>query len=273
MPLPSSITATLLLSHPAQIDSEALCTALAARIGPELGTLECRTWRGAPLLSAPKAHVLVQPRDLPLTGHRFDTALDSQLLDVLHEDPDSVIGQHRAAVTLSVGTGAEPSPSDTPPSPTQDVFDQLLILGHGAASQLAQQNATLAVHWQQSGQFLSAERFAAMSRMLFPLPLFLHPRPEIRQDGRKAWLSLELFGATELIGRSLRSAPAPVAFDWLAPRLFALVSHLRADPGAADGGLTFATAPGERFRLREDADGGLTVHVEMKDGKLLPVAP
>ncbi len=273
MPLPSSITATLLLSRPAKIDSEALCKALAARMGPDFEELSCRTWRGAPLLSAPLAHVLVQPRDLPVAGNRFEKALASGLLPLLREDPGSAIAQHRAAVTVTVGTGAEPAPADAAPPATQDSFDQLLILCHHSTTRLAQENATLAVHWAQSEQFLSADRFGAMSRMLFPLPLFLHPRPEIRHAGRWDWLSLDVAGAEDLVGQRLRSAPAPVEFAWLMPRLLALVSHLRADKTAAGGGLTFATAPGERFRLSENGDQGLTVHVEMKDGHPVPAAP
>ena len=270
MHLPYEITTTLLLPRPAQIDVDQLRIALGRRLGAQFPQFEETTHRLEPLLTASNLHLFLQARDLPVPEGRLTEALSSRLPDILLDDPATPAASHRAAVTVTAGFGPEPRAKGDAPvkSLPQQAFDQLLILGHVAATHLARQVHPLAIHWGQSEQILSPARFDAMADILFPLPLFLHPHPTREEHDGIDWLALEVRGASHLIGAPLRTAPAPVSFHWMMARVYAFVSHLRATGQKAAAGMAFATAEGERFTLQQDADGSVSMVLEVLDGEV-----
>lgn len=268
--LPTEISATLLLARPVELDLDALSHGLEARLGPDFSGFRERRWHQLPILSAPRFHLRLAARDLPLTKDRLPADIGTGLAELLGDDSHASLACHRAALTLTVGAGHTPPERDERVRvPTRELFDQMLILAHAAATRIASESHALAVHWGQSNQMLSAMRFAAMGAMLFPLPLFLNPRPdpEVAEPG---WTALEIEGAFHIIGRPLRTAPAPVDLAWIMPRVYALVSHLRATGQEVRDGMAFATGDGERFVLRLDKGDGICVVPEMKDGRPLP---
>ncbi|RYH09276.1 hypothetical protein [Tropicimonas sp. IMCC6043] len=271
MPLPTEITATLLLARPAQFDLDALRDGIEAQLGPACSGLRERRWRHEPLLSSARLHLRLSARDLPLAEERLPSDIGTGLAAFLGDDPNGCFARHRAALTLTVGAGPLPAEKGAAVEPTTpELFDQMLMVAHAAATRIARTNHALALHWEQSNQILSASRFAAMGAMLFPLPLFLHPRPFQQEDEDPAWLSLEIEGAVDLVGRPLRTAPAPVELGWIIPRVYALVSHLRATGQQVRNGMAFATCDDERFQIRLEEDGGMCLVLLEKDGRPVP---
>lgn len=268
MTLPSKITTTLLLSRPARFDIARLRRVVEARLAPESPVFSDRRWRHEPLLSSEEMYLWVSARDLPLADERMAGALSSGLPEMLHEDHGACIARHRAAITLTIGTG--PDPESGGHAPSQQAYDRLLIVAHAAATQVAEACHPLAIHWGQSDQIFSSARFRAMSGMMFPLPLFLHPRPRLHRIDETDWLSLDIVGADQILGCRVRTAPAPVSLSWMLHRVYALASHLRARGQSLDDGTAFATGDGERFTLRTEADGGLVMVLEEKDGVPVP---
>ena len=271
MPLPRNISTTLLLSRPARVDLGQLRRALESRLAPNCPDFSEMEWRRKPLLCSKDMHLLLGARDLPVGDERLDSALCSGLSALLREDPAASVARHRAALTITVGVGSDPEDGrKRPAGPTQELFDRMLILAHAAANRLAHDLHPLALHWSQSDQIVSPSRFAAMSGMLFPLPLFLHARPERFERGNgESWLGLEIGGARHLIGHGLRTAPAPVDLAWMMQRVYAFVAHLRATGQTLEDGTAFAMAEGERFVLRRDGESGMClVLTELNGAKL-----
>ncbi|NDR57187.1 hypothetical protein [Aliiruegeria sabulilitoris] len=272
MPLPTEISTTLLLPRPARFDMGQIHAALEARMSTNCPPFERLDWHQTQLLSSPDLHLQLRARDLPLLDDRFDSALSSELAGMMHDDLSVAVARHRASVTLRVGTGPRPQPRGQAfPPPSHAIYECMLILAHTAATQLAQGCHPLAVHWAQSDQLLSPGRFSAMGNMLFPLPLFLHPRPSCREKAGEEWISLDVEGAQHLLDRTLSTEYAPVSLPWMMQRVYAFVAHLRATGLAVSDGMEFATAEGERFRVRIDERGAIRLRLEELHGK--PISP
>ncbi|SDI94427.1 hypothetical protein [Aliiruegeria lutimaris] len=268
MPLPTEISTTLLLPRPARFDMGKVHAALEARMSANCPPFERLDWHQTQLLSSSNLHLQLRTRDLPISDGQFDSALSSELAGMMHDDLSVAIARHRASVTLRVGTGPRPKPrGQTCPPPSHAVYECMLILAHTAATQVARDCHPLAVHWAQSDQLLSPARFSAMSNMLFPLPLFLHPRPTCREEAGEEWISLDVEGAQHLLDRPLGTDYAPVSLPWMMQRVYAFVAHLRATSLAVSDGMEFATAEGERFRVRLDVHGAIRLRLEELHGK------
>lgn len=272
MPLPRRFETALLLDGPSTADLTGLADVLNEVLGPT--GLSFNIDAEAPhLLTAGSLHIVVEAMTTPLDAEKLARTLDSGFHDILHEDWAGWAQSHKAALLLTIGEGASP---DAPPNalsdgPMRELFDQMLTVGHVATTRLCGELEPIAIWWGQSNQLFAPDRFLAMADMLFPLPVYLHPRPfsSGRTDGEMQVIGYELDGAETIIGLGLKMNEAPARLDWLVERGFAFVAHLRALGDLPEHGETFGVEPGERFRIAHGTDGKVTLTLKERDEVLV----
>lgn len=271
-PDPAAIMVNLLMSKAAPVRMRALADTLNEVMGPsELRFAEADSRTGL-LLSAGRLHLLIEGSRRPLAPARLAGALDSDLGVLLGESWADLVQRHRAAVTLTVGFGPDPAAVPAPGlRADREQVELMLTVAHVAATFLTTDCAPLAVHWAPCDQIFAPKRFLAMADMLFPLPLFLHPRPirSARFDGAHQSVGFDLLGARALIGCPLRFREAPARFDWLVERALAFVAHARAMGAPLPPGDSFGTAEGERIAVEAAPEGGLALVLKERDGILM----
>jgi hypothetical protein len=261
-----------LMEGDASFDAPVLVATLNDVLGPAGLAFARAESRAGLLVSAGRLHLMLDGQERPLPAARLAGARGSGLGAILGEDWEPAIAAHRGALTLAVGPGPAPDAvQELAPRQDQELTDLMLTVAHVAASHLAAETGPLALHWGQSDQLFLPGRFLAMADMLFPLPVFLHPRPTAsgRTDGHAACVGFDLIGAETLLGRPLRFAEAPARLDWLVLRAYALVAHLRAAGEWPAEGDSFGTAPGERITVTHAADGGLVLTLTEREGELV----
>lgn len=262
------LAADLLLPREPVIQVAALTAMLNDIMGPAGLTFE-RTAAHEVELSAGRLHLQLTPRETPLSKAHFARTNDSTYGHMLGEDWEGAIRAHRATLTVTVCPGAD---EDDVAVVDEDLQELMLSVAHVTVTYLANAMPPLAVHWVPTGQLFTPVRLMAMSDMLFPLPLFVHPVPETsgRTDGEVQVVGFELRGASELIGTRLRMREAPARLDWLVERALAFVDHARAMGGPIPPGDTFGCTEGEVFEVTEDPlTGGLALTLKERDGMLV----
>jgi hypothetical protein len=281
MSLPDHISVALLLPRPASVDVRKLRSHLNGIMSASGMRFDTFAARHGVTLAADGLSIELRERDLPLIPSRLEPALSSGLQDYLNEDWSELVALHRAAITLdlrrtpirrtkaSLGGGEAVAPAAPAPH-SRETMDLMLMAGHVAAAYMTRTARPVAIYWGASQRIFPTPRFRAMEAMLFPLPLFLHPRP-VRElaDDRQTLPEFELLGAPSLIGCSLRVAPARMRFDWMMKRVLAFVAHVRANNGILSDGSSFGLEEGERFTVRRTSDGG--VGLVLAERKGLPV--
>lgn len=281
MTLPDRISVALLLARPFAIDPASLRVQLNTVLGPSGMHFNQRPARHGVSLETEGLTVELRERDLPLPQARLKPALDSGLPGLLHEKWADLAAHHRAAISIDLicDPNARMNASSTGRSGTRpageasrEMFDLVLMAAHASANALVHRSRPLAVHWGPTDRIFPTARILAMQQMLFPLPLFLHPRPAgTPSDDPKMLPELEIGGAEALIGTSLRVAPARVRFDWMMTRVLALVTHIRASQSLPADGTAFGLADGERLIVRHTPQGGLGLVLTERNGR--PMLP
>ncbi|PRY26882.1 hypothetical protein CLV78_101986 [Aliiruegeria haliotis] len=269
MPLSNQVSATLLLPRPATFTAERLLERVNDGLSGAGVHFRLRETPRGILLTSDTIHVQVMARDLPVQDRRFEAALTSDLPRLLGEDWAELVAEHRASVKICAGPG--PRPGETPGTgpelgkqDRQDLADLMMLACHEVAVRMAETCPPLAVHWNQSQQILTPERFAAVANMRFPLPLFLHGRPTETGPGG---LGLRIVGAEALVGHALEISPVARPHDWLMSRVLAFVSFLRARGHVPADGSAFGVEDGERIVVRRTDGGGIRLVVEAHGGK------
>lgn len=254
------VDAALLFDRAVSVPKTALREMLNEIMGPsDLTFAECEGHDGL-LLSAGRLHIQVAGRSGKLPEARTAPALQSRLPHILGEDWRGAVRYHTGAITLSAGLG--PDPRTLPAldeARAAEALDLLRTVVHVAATYMASCERPMAVLWDGSEQMFGPDRFLAMGDMLFPLPLFLHPKPTA--DARESELGFDLIGAEDLIGMPLTMEPAEEPFGWLVGRALAFVAHARAQGSPLPVGDSFGLASGERFDILRSPEGGLALRL------------
>ena len=271
MSLPRKITATLLLHRPPKIGVSDLLKTLNDVLAPAGVQFERKSSLSGTVLSSGGVHAVIRLRDVPVPESRLTSALSSELQTVLREDWNGLVVRHNASVTISVGMGPEPGALDDigdshEGRSLRELFELMLIVGHVATTHLTRVCSPLAIHWEQSDQIFVPVRFLAMADMLFPLPLFIHPRPIFSTEGSTQLIGIELVGSEHLIGCNLNVAASPAPFEWLMQRAYAFIAHVRASGTLPVGGTAFALHDGEQMVVRR-SDDDLTLILVERSGK------
>lgn len=269
---PATIRVDLLMDGPPSIRMRALAETLNEVMGPsDLNFAEAESRSGL-VLSAGRLHVLVDGSDSPLSSDHLAPALGSDLGKILNENWADFAKRHCASVSLTVGAGPDPHAENALGAvPDREQIEIMMTVAHVAATFLATDCQPIAVHWAPCHQLFAPKRFLAMGDMLFPLPLFLHPKPiySSRMDGAHQSVGFDLLGAESLIGCALRFREAPARFDWLVERALAFVAHCRAMGQPLAAGDSFGTAEGERIALEAIPDGGFALVLKERDGIMM----
>ncbi|MBS8228462.1 hypothetical protein [Vannielia litorea] len=262
MPLPSRIDAALLYPAPPEVDFEAIAESVNAIMAPSgiaLQTITLKPGQGAKLEANGISLTLAQAGKR-LTESRLTRAMASDYTRLTGLDAAAEVAAHGAFVAVV----AEAKGFD---AGSQDSFETLLALTQIAASHLAMEAEPLAIHWGQSDQLFSPERFLAMADVLFPLPLFCHPRPF--SSGRVAegtqCIGFRLNHAEEVLGRPLLFREAPARLPYLLDRAYAFIDHCREAGRILGDGAQFGAAPGEviAVAMKPPSEGYPQGHIEL----------
>lgn len=246
MPLPSRVDAALLYEAGPEPDFTALAESIIAIMAPSgisLSVAQHKPGQGIRLQAPGLALTLACGRKR-LAASRFAAAAASDYTRLQGLDPDALIAAHGGFLAIMAqASGSEAG--------SQDSFETLLALTQIAASQSAMSALPLCVHWGQSDQFFAPERFLAMADVLFPLPLFCHPRPF--SSGRMAegvqCMGVRLARAEQVLGRALVFREAPARLPYLLERAYAFIEHCRGSGRILGHGASFGASADEVIAL------------------------
>ncbi|MFY0633009.1 MAG: hypothetical protein JXQ91_04310 [Vannielia sp.] len=269
MPLPSRIDAALLYPAPPEVDFEAVAQSVNAIMAPSgiaLKTTTLKPGQGAKL-QAEGLTLTLAMAGKKLTQSRLTAAMASDYTRLTGLDAPAEVAAHGAFIAVvAEAKGFEAG--------GQDSFETLLALVQIAASHLAMEAEPLAIHWGQSDQLFSPERFLAMADVLFPLPLFCHPRPF--SSGRVAEgtqvIGFRLDHAEEVLGRPLIFREAPARLPYLLDRAYAFIDHCRETGRILGDGAQFGASPGEVIAVAmkppspEHPQGHIELTLRERDG-------
>ncbi|SIN96188.1 hypothetical protein [Vannielia litorea] len=242
MPLPSRIDAALLYASSPAPDFAAVAERVNAIMAPSGIALETTTLKPAQgaKLEAPGLSLTFALAGKRLSEGRLARAVASDYTRLTGLDAPAEVAAHQAFIAVV----AEAKGFD---AGSQESFETLLALTQIATSHLAMSAEPLAIHWGQSDQLFSPERFLAMADVLFPLPLFCHPRPF--SSGRVAEgtqvIGFRLDHAEEVLGRPLLFREAPARLPYLLDRAYAFIDHCRDKGRILGDGAQFGASPGE----------------------------
>ncbi len=242
MPLPSRVDAALLYATGPEPDFEAVAEAVIGIMAPSgiaLQTTTLKPGHGAKL-EAQGISLTLARAGKRLSEGRLTRAAASDYTRLTGLNAQGAIAAH----TCFIAVVAEARGFD---AGSQDSFETLLALTQIATSHLALADEPLVIHWGQSDQLFSPERFLAMADVLFPLPLFCHPRPF--SSGRVAEgtqvIGFRLDHAEEVLGRPLLFREAPARLPYLLDRAYAFIDHCRETGRILGDGAQFGASPGE----------------------------
>ncbi|WP_116081907.1 hypothetical protein [Tropicimonas sp. IMCC34011] len=263
----ASIYAALLARHVAALDARALAVAMNQTFAAsELIFSRVEAPDGV-VLDAGELHVILSSEAGPLPSCRTAAALTSRLPHVIGEPWADWAAAEGVALTIRVVGGPYGA---LPHLPSADAFDTMLSVLHVCTGWLlASSTEAEAVFWSQSNQFFSASRFLCAVDMLYPLPVYLHPRPLAPEaEGPPDQVGFDLEGAAQICGHAIRFEPSPAPLAWMAERAYALVTHLRCGNDAPP---VFGVSNGERIEVARQANGTLNLSLTLRDGG--PVVP
>ncbi|MDT0684126.1 hypothetical protein RM543_15680 [Roseicyclus sp. F158] len=262
----ASIFAALLAKRVAALDARVLADALNQTFAAsELVFSRVEAPDGV-VLDAGELHVILSSEAGPLPSCRTAAALTSRLPDVIGEPWADWAAAEGVALTIRVVSGPYGA---LPHLPSADAFDTMLSVLHVCTGWLASSGEAEAIFWSQSNQFFSANRFLCAVDMLYPLPVYLHPRPLAPEaEGPPDRVGFDLEGAAQICGHAIRFEPSTAPLCWMAERAYALVTHLRC---GNDVPPVFGVATGERIEVARQADGTLNLSLTLRDGG--PVMP
>ncbi|MBY6047550.1 hypothetical protein [Vannielia litorea] len=242
MPLPAKVDAALLYAAVPNPDFAAIAervNAIMAPAGIALQTTTMKPGQGAKLESQGLS-LTIAMAGKRLTETRLAKAMASDYTRLTGLDGPAEVAAHHAFVAVV----AEAKGFD---AGSQDTFETLLALTQIATSHIAMEAEPLAIHWGQSDQLFSPERFLAMADVLFPLPLFCHARPF--SSGRVAegtqCIGFRLERADQVLGRPLLFREAPARLPYLLDRAYAFIDHCRENGRILGDGAQFGASPGE----------------------------
>ncbi|QDC09745.1 hypothetical protein FHY55_11020 [Oceanicola sp. D3] len=242
MPLPSRTDAALLYPAPPEVDFEGIANSVKEIMAPsgiDLQTTMHKPGQGAKL-EAEGLSLTIAQAGKRLTESRLTKAMASEYTRLTGMNAGVDVAAHGAFIAVVAEAKGFNAGS-------QDTFETLLALTQIAASHIAIEAEPLAVHWGQSDQLFSPERFLAMADVLFPLPLFCHPRPF--SSGRVAEgtqvIGFRLDHAEEVLGRPLLFREAPARLPYLLDRAYAFIDHCREAGRILGDGAQFGAGPGE----------------------------
>ena len=242
MPLPARVDAALLHDATPAPDFLAVAESINAIMAPSGLSLELTTVKpgqGAKL-EAPGLSLTLAQAGKRLSEGRLARAAAADYARLQGLDAPALIAAHKCFIAVV-------AEAKGPKAGGQDSFETLLALTQIAAEQLAMAATPLAIHWGQSDQLFSPERFMAMADVLFPLPLFCHPRPF--SSGRVAegtqCMGFRLDFAEQVLGRPLIFREAPARLPYLLDRAYAFIDHCRESGRILGDGAQFGAAPSE----------------------------
>jgi len=276
MPLPTRLDAALLYPAQPQVDFAAIAASVNAIMAPSGLSLEVaslKPGKGAKLKGDTPGGTITLTIALspkPMPESRLATAMASDYGRLQGADWPTTCSQHRAFLAVVAEARGKGSGG-------QQSFETLLALTQIAAEQLAMEALPLAVYWGQSNQLFSSERFMAMADVLFPLPLFIHPRPF--SSGRMAegtqCMGVRLDHAEQVLGRALVFREAPSRLPYILDRAYAFIDHCRATGRILGDGAEFGAGPSEVIRVShhgpgpEHPTGHIALTLRELDGVLL----
>ena len=221
-------------------------------------------------------HVVVERVDAPVDAEAFASALAHPFLPAVFPAAQPIVTGHRAHARIVVSGGeardGDPAAVDATEIEMADFEPERMLprlrLLRAAGAAYARQHFPLAVHWCQCDNLLAGPDFVQMAEREAETELFVKPVPFSEGDGAFGAVT---WGASNLIGREVELAEAPMPAAWAADRLLQFVEQARTKPPAAGAALRFPddeillvheverceTFPGGRLRLTvEKLPGG-----------------
>ena len=197
------------------------------------------------VLQGERHHVIVEDAAEPATASTFAAALGHPFIDTTFPAARAIAEGHGAHVRIVVGGGDATKATETDLDALEladfepgAMLPRLRLL-RAAAHAYSKQRFPLAVHWCQCDNLLAGPDFVQMAERGAETELFVKAVPYSSAAETGAVYGAVTNGASNVIGREVELAEAPVPAAWAVDRLLQFVEKARSGVPAAGEALRF----------------------------------